>query len=55
MKNKETIKILKDISQKHNTPVEQRVFDKAIAALEYCEKNKLIYYIEDKKFDKSEI
>ena len=54
MKNKETIAILKDISQKYTQPAEQRVFDKAIAALEYCEKHKLTYYTKEKYFDKRE-
>ena len=54
MKNKDAIIILKNISKEYDSPAEQRVFDKAIAALEYCEKNKLTYYIEDKCFGKRE-
>lgn len=50
MKTKDTIAILKNIAKEYDTPVEQRVFDKAIAALEYCEKQKLTYYIDGKYF-----
>lgn len=52
MKNIITIKILKDISKQHTNLAEQRAFDKAIAALEYCEKQRLTYYVGKKCFDK---
>lgn len=52
MKTKNTITIIKNISQEYDNPVEQRAFDKAIAALEYCENQGLTYYIEGKYFDK---
>ena len=54
MKMKETINIIKNISQEHTQPAERRALDKAIAALEYCEKNKLTYYTEEKYFGKRE-
>lgn len=54
MKNDTTIKILEDISKQHSTPSEQRVFDKAIAALKYCTEHGLTYYVEGKYFDKNE-
>ena len=50
MKNKTTIIIMENIAKEHNTPAEQRAFDKAIAALKYCEEHKLTYYIKDKCF-----
>lgn len=52
MKNRMAIRILKEIAQQHNNPAEQRAFEAAIAALEYCEKNKLTYYIKEKYFGK---
>lgn len=55
MKTKDTIVILKNIAKEHGTLIEQRVFDKAIAALEYCEKQKLTYYIEGKYFGRFEV
>lgn len=54
MKNEMTITILEDISKQHNMIAEQRVFDKAIAALRYCEEHGLTYYVEGKYFDKNE-
>ena len=54
MKTNETIKILEEISKQHNTPVEQRAFDKAVAALKYCEKQGLTYYTDGKYFGKRE-
>lgn len=54
MKNKETIMIIKNISKDYNSPAEKRAFDKAIAALEYCDKNNLTYYTEEKYFGKLE-
>ena len=52
MKNEMTIKIIEDISKQHNTPAKQRTFDKAIAALKYCEEHGLTYYVEEKYFRK---
>ena len=52
MKMKNTITIIKNISNEHKQPAEQRAFDKAIAALEYCEKHNLTYYTEGKCFEK---
>ena len=54
MKNEMTIKIIEDISKQHNTPTEQRAFDKAIAALRYCEEHGITYYVEGKYFNKNE-
>lgn len=54
MKTNETLKILEQISKQHKTPIEQRVFDKAIAALKYCEEQGLTYYIDGKYFKKRE-
>ena len=54
MKNEMTIKIIEDISKQHDAPAEQRAFDKAIAALRYCEEHGLTYYVEGKYFDKNE-
>lgn len=48
MKNEQTIAIIKDIANKHTTPAEQRAFEKAIAALQYC--GNLTYYTETKRF-----
>lgn len=53
MKNKMAIDIIRDISKEHINPTEQRAFDKAIAALEYCEKQGFTYYVEEKYFDKN--
>jgi len=50
MKNTDTIKILENIAKEYNSPTEQRVFDKAIAALKYCDEHKLTYYVENKCF-----
>ena len=55
MKNRMAIYIIRDISKEHTNPVEQRAFDKAIAALEYCEKQGLTYYTEEKYYDKKTI
>ena len=52
MNNKTAIAIMKNISSQYEHPADKRAFDKAIAALEYCEKHKLTYYIEGKYFDK---
>ena len=46
---------LNNISKEHINPTEQRAFDKAIAALEYCEKQGFTYYVEEKYFDKKQI
>lgn len=54
MKNRMVIDIIRDISKEHTNPAEQRAFDKAIAALEYCEKQGLTYYVEGEYFDKNE-
>lgn len=54
MKNKDAITILKHIAKEYTTPTEQRVFDKAIAALEYCDEHNLTYYVEDKRFGTTE-
>ena len=50
MKIDTTIKAMKSFLETSDNPVDKRVFEKAIAALEYCEKNNLTYYIEDKCF-----
>lgn len=55
MKNRMTIDIIRDISKEYSNPTEQRAFDKAIAALEYCEKQGLTYYTEEKCYDKKTI
>ena len=55
MKNRMVIDIMRDISKEHTNPAEQRAFDKAIAALEYCEKQGLTYYTEEKYFDNKTI
>ena len=52
MKNRTAITIMENISRQYEHPAEKRAFDKAIAALEYCEKHKLTYYIKEKYFDK---
>lgn len=48
LKNRQTITIIENISKQHTSPAEQRAFEKAIAALQYCEG--LTYYIEENKF-----
>lgn len=48
MKNRQTITIIKNISKQHTSPAEQRAFEKAIAALQYC--GNLTYYTETKRF-----
>ena len=59
MKTNETIRILEDIvkeyePQKGNESAIKRVFEKAIAALKYCEEQGLTYYIEEKRYGKIE-
>ena len=48
MKNRQAIAIIEDISKQHTNPAEQRAFEKAIAALQYC--GNLTYYTETKRF-----
>ena len=48
MTNRQTINIIKDASKNCTNVAQQRAFEKAVAALEYC--SKLTYYIEEKKF-----
>ena len=48
MKNRHTITIIENISKQHTSPAEQRAFEKAIAALQYC--GNLTYYTETKRF-----
>ncbi len=48
MKNRQAIAIIEDISKQHTSPAEQRAFEKAIAALQYC--GNLTYYTETKRF-----
>lgn len=48
MKNRQAITIIEDISKQHTNPAEQRAFEKAIAALQYCDN--LTYYTETKRF-----
>ena len=55
MKNRMAIDIIRDISKEHTNPAEQRAFDKAVAALEYCEKQGLTYYIEEKCYEEMDI
>ena len=50
MKNKMARQIIQDILQQHDNPAEKRALESAIAALEYCEKQGLTYYIEGKYF-----
>ena len=47
MKNKKARQIIQDILQQHDNPAEKRALESAIAALEYCEKQGLTYYIEN--------
>ena len=54
MKNKMARQILQDILQQHDNPAEKRALESAIAALEYCEKQGLTYYIEGKYFGERE-
>lgn len=54
MNNKVAIEIMENISTQYEHPSEKRAFEKAIAALEYCQKNGLTYYVEGKYFDKRE-
>ena len=54
MKNKMARQILQDILQQHDNSAEKRALESAIAALEYCEKQGLTYYIEGKYFGKRE-
>ena len=46
MNNSMTIDIIKNIAQKYDNPADKRAFEKAIAAVEYCEEHKLTYYVE---------
>ena len=48
LKNRQAITIIEDISKQHTNPAEQRAFEKAIAALQYCDN--LTYYTETKRF-----
>ena len=48
LKNRQTITIIENISKQHTSPAEQRAFEKAIAALQYC--GNLTYYTETKRF-----
>lgn len=48
LKNRQAIAIIEDISKQHTNPAEQRAFEKAIAALQYC--GNLTYYTETKRF-----
>lgn len=48
LKNRQAIAIIEDISKQHTSPAEQRAFEKAIAALQYC--GNLTYYTETKRF-----
>ena len=48
LKNRQAIAIIEDISKQHTSPAEQRAFEEAIAALQYCDN--LTYYTETKKF-----
>ena len=48
MKNRQTITIIENISKQHTSPAEQRAFEKAIAALQYC--GNLTYYTKTKRF-----
>lgn len=52
MNNRVAINIMENISQQYDHPEDKRAFEKAIAALEYCEKQGLTYYIEGKYFGK---
>lgn len=54
MNNRVAINIMENISQQYDHPADKRAFEKAIAALEYCEKQGLTYYIEGKYFCKRE-
>lgn len=48
MKNRQAIAIIEDISKQHTSPAEQRAFEEAIAALQYCDN--LTYYMKTKRF-----
>lgn len=48
MKNRQTITIIENISKQHTSLAEQRAFEKAIAALQYC--GNLTYYTKTKRF-----
>ena len=52
MKNRTAIAIMEKISEQYSHPADKRALDKAIAALEYCEKHKLTYYVRGKYFGK---
>lgn len=54
MKIDTTIKAMKSLLEASNNLVDKRVFEQAIAALEYCKEQKLTYYIEEKRFDKKD-
>ena len=54
MKNIMARQIIQDILQQHDNPAEKRALESAIAALEYCEKQGLTYYIEGKYFGERE-
>lgn len=54
MKIDTTIKAMKSFLETSDNLVDKRVFEQAIAALEYCKEQKLTYYIEDKCFGKRE-
>lgn len=48
LKNRQVIAIIEDISKQHTSPAEQRAFEEAIAALQYCDN--FTYYMETKRF-----
>lgn len=52
MNNRTAITIMENISNHYEHPADKRAFDKAVAALEYCEKHKLTYYVKGKYFNK---
>lgn len=54
MKNKSAILVLENISQQYNHPVDKRAFEKAIAAIEYCDEHGLSYYVEEKRYGEME-
>ena len=54
MNNGMTVNIIKNISQQYDNPADKRAFEKAIAALEYCENQGLTYYVDGKYFGKRE-
>ena len=54
MKNRAAILTLEKISQAYDHPADKRAFEKAIAALKYCDEHGLSYYVDEKRYGKME-